>query len=64
MRILGTLTQRLEDIGRRFTVEVFGRDTQPLIEDALKKHGKHLQRKCKLTPERSEERRVGKECRL
>lgn len=51
MRILGTLTQRLEDIGRRFTVEVFGRDVQPLIQDALEKHNKHLQRKSKLTPE-------------
>ena len=51
MRILGTLTRRLEDIGQRFTVEVFGRDAQPLIEAALKKHDKHLQRKSKLTPQ-------------
>jgi hypothetical protein len=50
MRILGTLGARLEDIGRRFTVEVFGREVQPMIEDALRKHGKQRQRNRKLGP--------------
>jgi len=48
MNILGNLGRRLEDIGTKFTVEVFGRDTQPLIEDSIKKLEKGEQRKCKL----------------
>ncbi len=48
MKILGSLGGRLEDIGNKFTVEVFGEQTQPLIDDSLKKHDKHSQRKSKL----------------
>jgi hypothetical protein len=50
MKILGTLARRLEDVGNNFTVEVFGKDVQPMIEDALKMNKKDLQRKSKLTP--------------
>lgn len=50
MKILGSLGRRLEDIGKQFTVEVFGRDAQPMIEDSLKKNNKHLQRESKLAP--------------
>ncbi len=50
MNILGSLGRRLEDIGTKFTVEVFGKDTQPMIEDATRKVEKRDQRNCKLNP--------------
>ena len=50
MKILGSLGRKLEDIGDRFTVEVFGKDAQPMIEGALKKNEKDRQRKSKLPP--------------
>jgi hypothetical protein len=50
MKILGNLGRGLEDIAGSYTVEVFGEDVQPMIEDSLKKHDKLEQRKSKLTP--------------
>lgn len=50
MKIIGNLSRRLEDLGHRFTVEVFGEETQPMIEDCIKLHDKDRQRQSKLSP--------------
>lgn len=50
MKILGNLSNSLEQISGNFTVEAFGDDVQPMIEDSLSKHNKLQQRKSVLTP--------------
>ena len=50
MRILGSLARKLEDCTDGFTVEAFGQDVQPMIEEALARNNKDLQRKSKLSP--------------
>ena len=50
MKILGNISDSLEHISRKFTVEAFGDDIQPMIEDSLMKHDKLKQRKSVLSP--------------
>src|SRR6266511_3024474 len=50
MRIIGRLNETLKDVAKNFTVEPLARDLQPVVNEALKKHGKDQQRKSPLSP--------------
>jgi hypothetical protein len=50
MKILGNLGSRLEDVGDKFNLEVFGSEVQPMIDESLKENEKYVQRKSKLSP--------------
>jgi len=50
MRIIGRLNETLKNIAKEFTVEPLARDLQPVVNEALKKHGKDRQRESPLSP--------------